>query len=325
MNRSMIRRIITAGAALFALAFSCDDPVVDDRPDDRAQLLFNIEADPAYEVGIGQPSVCPNGQHLCFVYSLTNTSQGGDQIIYLALYDLSTGEISVLLEDTEIPYTYASISPDGTRIMYNYGYDVYIYTLADGNEERVTPGDSWYIPLDWGPGNDSVTVIEVNVPNVESRVWEVELNTLGMTHCFDTFGDIYGKFSPSYDRLLLSVRENADLDNYYEIRLYDTVTWEYELLFECMNYGYIGSGDWSSDGKEVLLIHKEAPFEEFLRVYDVDSGEIKYATWTPRHNSSEGISGWTTGVQFPVWSVDERVIYYGCGLSTPRIWTVDSP
>ncbi len=324
MNRSKIRRIITAGAALFALAFSCDDPVIeDDRPDDGARPLFNIEADPKYKVSIGRPSVSPDGQYLAFVYDKVQVGPGTDYA-YLALYDLSTGEITIFLEDTEIPFTDAMLSPDGTRIMYNYGYDVYIYSIADTSITQVTPGDSWYIPLDWGPGNDSVTVIEVNVPNVKSRVWGVDLNTQSMTHFFDSYGDIFGRFSPSYDRLLLSVCDNADFDNYFEIRLYDTATWEYELLFECMNFGYIGSGDWSSDGKEVLLIHRENWFEEFLRVYNVDTGEIKYATWTPRHNSSEGVSGWTINLQWPVWSVDEQEILYECGFEN-RIWAVDSP
>jgi len=213
-------------------------------------------------------------------------------------------------------------SPDGESIMYGYGYDVYLYTIDGGGVQQITPGDSWYQPVDWGNNSESVVVKKLDLSKGGFILYDIDLDTLEMIYLFNVTGDIYGRFSLKYDRFLATSIHNFDFDNYYEIRLYDTATWEYEVLFECVNYGYVGSGGWSKNGEEVLLVHKAVAKEEFIREYNLSTGDIEYATWTPRKTDADWNG--TLYVADVIYSATEDKIYYKAG-PPDRIWVVDAP
>ena len=142
-----------------------------------------------------------------------------------------------------------------------------------------------------------------------------------MTYLFsyDSGGAFDGRLSPDGSRFLATWDFQLGLDNYIEIRLYDTSTWEYEILFENVEFGYVRSGDWSSDGNKVLLVCKPE-YDEYIAVYNLITEEIEYATWTPRDEQGNA----TTHVVDPVWSVEGDRIFYDCGMPN-KIWEVDSP
>ncbi|MCP4228729.1 MAG: WD40 repeat domain-containing protein [bacterium] len=218
-------------------------------------------------------------------------------------------------------YSDVSFSPDGEYIMYGYGYDVYIYTLADGVERPITPGGDyggpWYMAVDWWKNGESVIIKEF----VSGEISEININTLEMTYLFsyDPSVSFDGRLSPNGARFLATRDLQVGLDNYIEIRLYDTSTWEYEVLFKNVEYGYIRSGGWSSDGNEILLVY-EPEYDEYIVVYNLEKEEIRYATWTNRQEQGYA----NTYVFDPVWSVEGDRIFYNCGIPH-KIWVVDSP
>ncbi|MCP4228730.1 MAG: hypothetical protein GY771_01095 [bacterium] len=300
-------------AVFLVIAISCDDPI----DDDGARKLFTIAGE---DVSIFGPSPSPDGKYLAFCYHIGN----GSDSARLAIYNLQTGEITDLVTGDKKLLDYRSpvFSPDSRYIMYCSVYVVYIYSLDDDSIRQISPGNSWFEPVDWGRNGETVVVKDTN-PIDEYGLYEVDLETLEMTYLAYFFGESYGRFSPDYNSLLISLSLEDDFSNYlYQVRLYDTTTWEYELLFECVNYGYVGSGGWSRNGEEVLLVQKVEDDEEFIRVYNLSTGVFKTATWTPRGSAEEGYA--TSRIGSVSFSTSEDKIYYHTGIP-PGIYVVDTP
>ncbi len=225
-----------------------------------------------------------------------------------------------MLVNDDVSYTGVDVSPDGEYIMYGWAWQVYIYDVSDGTVRKVTPNGAMYLPVDWGITSDTVVVREIRDGGATSLLYEIDVTTLEMTYLVtSTGGDFYGKFSPNHDRFLATWDRQINFVNHIEIRMYDTTTWEYEILFETTEYGYVRSGGWSSDGTKVLLVYKPES-DEHIIVYDLITGDIKYATWTPRDEQNNSM----TYVSNVFWSISEDKIYYSVGLPT-KIWVVDSP
>jgi len=146
-------------------------------PKDAEQLTFGMRAT--------EPHVSPDGRTVVFRRNDLAQSR-------LAFLDLASGDVEEVAPISKIGQVYTPrFSPDGTQVAFSAwregGYrDIYVYTRATGEIERITADRNMDISPSWSPdgryivfSSDRDNVFNVHVYDTQTKLVEQVSNVLG--------------------------------------------------------------------------------------------------------------------------------------------------
>jgi Tol biopolymer transport system component len=281
---------IMAGAVV-AAALSCTITP----EDDGARKLFDVPG-----ASENNPNPTSDGKYILFTefYDIDN-----EFTRYLSLYELGTGEITRLTDDDYFRGGDLAISPDGKHIACSIDDDIYILPWGAGEPTKLTFSGINRVRC-WNPDSASLVygswtgdyhLKEKDIYTMEERVLLTEFGK--------SFGTAY--YSPDGSYMLVTINDNMDWVDYFEIAIYDTATWDKKTVLYTSTDDpicYYSAGPWSPDGNRFLMANTGDEDGRYITSYNLKTGRIVPITYKSRSLSTNFR-----------WSPDGTRIYFEGG------------